>query len=129
MTEYAQRVIKEVEESTEAWENIFEDFSEEGLYALLRETIDAVEVISEAPGSGEDKKQIVLEVWDYYNKRFKLVDQLDKLIDLKKILKVPLIGRLAEQWDDDVIEWVIERFLIPNTVSLFNATVWRNAND
>ena len=63
------------------------------------------------------KKQIVLAIWDYYEEKYKLIDSIDKSIDLKGIFGT-FIGSILETVDGPIVRFIIENILIPTFVRL-----------
>ena len=63
------------------------------------------------------KKQIVLAIWDYYEEKYKLIDSIDKSIDLKEIFGT-FIGSILETVDGPIVRFIIENILITTFVKL-----------
>ena len=74
------------------------------------------EEIFPSPGSGKDKLQLVMEIWDYYDSKYRLIDTMDNLVDFRQIFGV-LIGSIVEKFDSTVIRALIEKLVIPILVS------------
>ena len=57
-----------------------------------------------------------MEIWDYYDSKYRLIDTMDNLVDFRQIFGV-LIGSIVEKFDSTVIRALIEKLVIPILVS------------
>jgi len=65
-----------------------------------------------ADGTEEDKIALVMEMWDYYDNEYNLVQKLDDAVDFKDLLG-SVIGGAVEQVDGLGIRMLVEKLLIP----------------
>ena len=93
------------------------DFAWQEVTTFLKKSIQVAERLLPLPGSGVDKKALVMSVWDYYDEQYQLTEKMDRLIEFEKIIGKPL-GAIFEIWDGRIIKNVIEYILIPFLVSL-----------
>jgi len=70
-----------------------------------------------APGSSAEKHQLVRDAFDWFDRRYRIVDRIDDLVPLPFFL---------EPFDGPFLRRVID-FLIGQAVAVFNATIWRTA--
>jgi len=65
-----------------------------------------------ADGSEEDKIALVMEMWDYYDNEYQLVQKLDDAVDFKELLGT-MVGGALEQVDQLGLRMLVEKLLIP----------------
>jgi len=79
---------------------------------FLKAAIEIAEEFYPEADSGRTKLQLVMEIWDYYDTEYQLVEQLDDMVDFKKLLG-SMLGTIVEQFDSTVIRAIVEQVIIP----------------
>jgi len=87
------------------------------LTTFLRAGITLAEDAFPEDGNGQAKSLLVMALWDYYDKKYNLVQRIDDLVDFRKFLGT-MIGTVIEQFDSAAIRGIIERIIIPTMVGL-----------
>ena len=89
----------------------------EKITAFIASILKVCESLYQEVGQGENKLALAMQIWNHFDEQYKLIQALDNLIDLRKILG-SVIGTVAEIWDAKILEAVIESILIPAMVSI-----------
>ena len=102
-------------------------FSIEEIFHFLKAAIEVAENLFPEPGTGPAKLEIVMEMWDFYDAEYHLIDKIDELVDFKKMLGIA-IGTVIEIWDGKALRYLIENFAIPELVKIIfpNGRMKRN---
>ena len=115
---YLDRILAEVETVGKDWKELFSgEFHLREIFDLVASLVRAAEAVITAPGSGADKHQLVREAFDYFDRKYRIIDRIDDLIPLPFFL---------EPFDGPVIRKVVD-FLIGQAVAVFNQTIWAKA--
>ena len=115
MSEYLDRIIAELKEARDDWDELFSGkFSVQEIFDLITSLVQAGEAVITEPKTGADKHQLVHDAFDYFDEKYHIIDRLDDLIPLPFFLEPfdgPFIGKLVD-------------FLIGQAVSVLNMTIW-----
>ena len=108
---------KDVEEILETLDTSIKEllsppFRLEELSKFISALIQLAEEMISDPKQEEEKRELVLEIWKFYEKKYDLVKQLDLAIDFRKLFGA-LIGGVVEKFDDNAISLLIEKVIIP----------------
>jgi hypothetical protein len=87
------------------------------IVALVFCITKVVEVFITGIGQGATKKLFALALWDHYDKKYKLVENIDSEIDLTKSFG-KFIGGILEKIDGNIIRFLIENIIIPVVTKL-----------
>ena len=99
-------------------EDLFkEPFTIEEIFHFLKSAIEVAENLFPEPGTGPKKLEIVMEMWDFYDEEYGLIQKIDDLINFKKMLGIA-IGTVVEIWDGKALRYLIEQFAIPQLVKI-----------
>lgn len=121
MNEYTENLIKEVEELRIDLNDLFSgDFHVQEIFDLVKSLVEVAEAMFTDPGEGEAKKEVVLEAFDYYDEKYKLIATIDGLV------KFPFYLKMLELADGKLIEWAIKNIIIEGVVWMLQQTVWRD---
>jgi len=77
--------------------------------------VKAAESIFTAPQTGIEKHRLVREAFDYFDRKYRIVDRIDDLVALPVFI---------EPFDGPFLRKVVD-FLIGQAVAVFNATIWK----
>jgi chemotaxis regulatin CheY-phosphate phosphatase CheZ len=114
---YLERVLAALDEIGVKWDELFHPpFKIQEVCSLLAALVQAAEAVITDPGSGEQKRKLVMDAWDYLDKKYQLLDHMDKLIRLPFFL---------EPFDQPILRYIVENVLIAQIVTVFNLTIWR----
>ena len=117
---YLEQILARVNEVGKDWKELFSgQFRLQEVFALVGSLVDAAEAIITSPGSGAQKHQLVKEAFAYFDREYQIIARIDDLVAL------PI---WIEPFDGPFLRRVID-FLIGQAVSIFNATIWKEAND
>jgi len=115
---YLDSILAELETVGKDWNELFSgQFHLQEIFDLVASLVKATEAVITAPGSGADKHQLVREAFDYFDRKYRIIDRIDDLIPLPFFL---------EPFDGPVIRKVVD-FLIGQAVAVFNMTIWAKA--
>lgn len=92
-------------------------FAWEEIVYFLKAAIEVAEKLYPASGTGPSKLELVMEMWNYYDEKYGLINQLDELIDFRKMLGM-VVGGVVEVWDSRAMRYLVEHVLIPQLVKL-----------
>jgi len=113
---YLNQILAEMESVEENWEELFSGkFHLQEVFNLVASLVKAAESIVSVPESSEVKHQLVREAFEYFDKKYKIIDRIDDLIPLPFFLE-PFDGQFLRKLVD---------FLIGQAVAVFNKTIWR----
>ena len=109
------RILAEVEAARQDWAELFSGkFRIQEIFDLVGSLVRAAEAVITAPGSGEQKHQLVKDAFDWFDRKYRIIDRIDDLIPLPFFLE-PFDGAFLRKLVD---------FLIGQAVSIFNMTIW-----
>jgi len=115
---YLDRILAEVEVARQDWTELFSgEFRIQEVFDLVGSLVRAAEAVITAPQSGATKHRLVREAFDYFDRKYRIIDRIDDLIPLPFFL---------EPFDGPVIRKVVD-FLIGQAVAVFNMTIWSKA--
>ncbi len=115
---YLDRILAEVEAARQDWEELFSgEFRIQEIFNLVGSLVRAAEAVITAPQSGANKHRLVREAFDYFDRKYRIIDRIDDMIPLPFFLE-PFDGKLLR---------VVIDFLIGQAVSAFNMTIWAKA--
>ncbi len=108
-------------EILEQFDSTLEDLIEppikwQEITAFISAAVILAEELFPDQGSGKEKLELVMEIWDHYDSKFQLVQNLDDLVDFRQIFGM-LIGSVVERFDSAIIRALVERLIIPVLVS------------
>ena len=90
-------------------------FALEEIIHFLKAAIEVAEDLFPEPGTGPQKSEIVMEIWDFYDAEYELIQKL--LVDFKKMLGLA-VGSVIEIWDSKALRYLIENLAVPQLVKL-----------
>ena len=112
---YLDQILSEMETVGEDWEELFSgEFHLQEVFNLVASLVKAAESVIAVPDSGEQKHTLVREAFEYFDKKYSIIDRIDDLIPLPFFLEVfdgPFLRKLFD-------------FLIGQAVAVFNQTNW-----
>ena len=112
---YLDQILVEMEAVGEDWQELFSgEFHLQEVFNLVASLVKAAESIIITPGSSESKHRLVRDAFEYFDKKYKIIDRIDDLIPLPFFLE-PLDGPFLRKLVD---------FLIGQAVAAFNLTIW-----
>jgi len=112
---YLDQILAEMETVGKDWKELFSGkIHIREVFNLVSSLVKTAESIITAPSSGESKHQLVQEAFDYFDKKYKIIDRIDDLIPLPFFL---------EPFDGPFLRKLVD-FLIGQAVSAFNTTIW-----
>ncbi len=115
---YLDRILAEVEAARQDWAELFSgEFRIQEIFDLVGSLVRAAEAVITAPQAGANKHRLVREAFDYFDRKYRIIDRIDDMIPLPFFL---------EPFDNKVLRVVID-FLIGQAVSAFNMTIWAKA--
>ena len=115
---YLDSILAEVEGARQDWQELFSgEFRIQEIFDLVGSLVRAAEAIITAPQSGVDKHLLVREAFEYFDRKYRLIDRIDDMIPLPFFL---------EPFDSKLLRELID-FLIGQAVSVFNQTIWAKA--
>ena len=115
---YLDRILAEVENIGKDWNELFSgQFHLKEVFDLVGSLVRAAEAVITAPQAGANKHQLVREAFDYFDRKYRIIDRIDDMIPLPFFLE-PFDGKLLRGLVD---------FLIGQAVSVFNMTIWAKA--
>jgi len=117
---YLDQILDEMESVGKDWEELFfGKFRIQEVFNLVSSLVRAAESIITAPSSGEQKHTLVREAFEYFDKKYSIIDRIDDLIPLPFFL---------EPFDGPFLRKLVD-FLIGQAVAVFNATIWKESED
>jgi len=112
---YLDQILEEMESVGDDWEELFSgEFHLQEIFNLVASLVKATESIIITPGSSESKHKLVCEAFEYFDRKFKIIDRIDDLIPLPFFL---------EAFDGPFLRKLVD-FLIGQAVAVFNRTIW-----
>jgi len=112
---YLDQILTEMESVGDDWEELFSgEFHLQEVFNLVASLVKAAESIIITPGSSESKHKLVRDAFDYFDKKYKIIDRIDELIPLPFFL---------EPFDGPFLRKLVD-FLIGQAVAVFNKTIW-----
>ncbi|NQT34547.1 hypothetical protein HQ587_05110 [bacterium] len=112
---YLDSILAELETVGKDWNELFSgQFHLQEIFDLVASLVKATEAVITAPGLGADKHRLVREAFEYFDRKYRIIDRIDDLIPLPFFL---------EPFDGPVIRKVVD-FLIGQAVAVFNMTIW-----
>ena len=115
---YLDRILAEVEVARQDWQDLFSgEFRIQEVFDLVGSLVRAAEAVITAPQAGADKHRLVREAFEYFDRKYRIIDRIDDMIPLPFFL---------EPFDGKLLRTVID-FLIGQAVSVFNMTIWAKA--
>ena len=115
---YLDRILAEIEAAGKDWQELFSGkFQLKEIFDLVGSLVRAAEAIITAPQAGAEKHQLVREAFDFFDRKYSIIDRIDDLIPLPFFL---------EPFDGSFLRKLID-FLIGQAVSVLNATIWKKA--
>jgi len=115
---YLDRILAEVEATRQDWQELFSgEFRIQEVFDLVGSLVRAVEAVITAPQAGAEKHRLVREAFEYFDRKYRIIDRIDDMIPLPFFL---------EPFDGKLLRTVID-FLIGQAVSVFNQTIWAKA--
>ena len=112
---YLDQILVEMESVGEDWQELFSgEFHLQEVFNLVASLVKAAESVISVPQSGESKHQLVRDAFEYFDKKYKIIDRIDDLIPLPFFL---------EPFDGPFLRKLVD-FLIGQTVAAFNLTIW-----
>ena len=115
---YLQRILAELELVGKDWDALLSgEFRLREIYDLVGSLVRAAEAVVTAPGSGAEKHQLVRDAFEWFDRKYRIVDRIDDLVPLPIFLE-PLDGPFLRRVID---------FLIGQAVAVFNATIWKTS--
>ena len=112
---YLDQILTEMEAVGEDWQELFSgEFHLQEVFNLVASLVKAAESVISVPQSGESKHQLVRDAFEYFDKKYKIIDRIDDLIPLPFFL---------EPFDGPFLRKLVD-FLIGQTVAAFNLTIW-----
>ena len=115
---YLDRILAEVEATRQDWNELFSgQFHLKEVFNLVGSLVRTAETIITAPQAGAEKHRLVREAFEYFDRKYHIIDRIDDMIPLPFFL---------EPFDGKLLRTVID-FLIGQAVSVFNSTIWAKA--
>jgi len=112
---YLDKILAEMDAIGEDWNELFSgQFHLKEVFDLVASLVKVTEAVITAPGLGANKHQLVREAFEYFDRKYRIIDRIDDLIPLPFFL---------EPFDGPVIRKVVD-FLIGQAVAVFNMTIW-----
>ena len=112
---YLDQILDEMEKVGEDWQELFSgEFHLQEVFNLVASLVKAAESVITAPQTGEKKHSLVRDAFEYFDKKYKIIDRIDDLIPLPFFL---------EPFDGPFLRKLVD-FLIGQTVAAFNLTIW-----
>jgi len=112
---YLDQILAEMETVGNDWQELFSGkFHIKEVFDLVSSLVRTAESIITAPQKGEEKHKLVREAFEYFDKKYRIIDRIDDLIPLPFFLE-PFDGAFLRKLVD---------FLIGQAVAVFNATIW-----
>jgi len=112
---YLDQILVEMENVGDDWEELFSgEFHLQEVFNLVASLVKAAESIITTPGSSEQKHKLVRDAFEYFDKKYRIIDRIDDLIPLPFFL---------EAFDGPFLRKLVD-FLIGQTVAVFNQTIW-----
>ena len=112
---YLDQILDEMEKVGEDWQELFSgEFHLQEVFNLVASLVKAAESVITAPGVGDEKHALVREAFEYFDKKYKIIDRIDDLIPLPFFL---------EPFDGPFLRKLVD-FLIGQAVAAFNLTIW-----
>jgi len=113
---YLERILAEVEAVGVDWKELFSgSFRLQEFFNLVGSLVRAAEALITAPNSGSEKHQLVRDAFDYFDRKYQIVDRIDDLVTLPIFL---------EPFDGPFLKRAID-FMIGQAVSIFKMTIWK----
>ena len=117
---YLDQILAEMESVGMDWQELFSgEFRIQEVFNLFSSLVRTAESIITAPNSGEAKHELVRETFEYFDRKYRIIDRIDDLIPLPFFLE-PFDGAFLRKLVD---------FLIGQAVAVFNATIWKKSED
>jgi len=115
---YLDQILVEMESVGDDWEELFSgEFHLQEVFNLVASLVKAAESIVLTPQAGESKHKLSREAFEYFDKKYKIIDRIDDLIPLPFFL---------EAFDGPFLRKLVD-FLIGQAVAVFNQTKWTEA--
>ncbi len=112
---YLDQILAEMESVGMDWQELFSgEFRIQEVFNLVSSLVRTAESIITAPRTGESKHELVREAFEYFDKKYRIIDRIDDLIRLPFFLE-PFDGAFLRKLVD---------FLIGQAVAVFNQTIW-----
>ena len=112
---YLDQILDEMEKVGEDWQELFSgEFHLQEVFNLVASLVKAAESVITAPQTGEKKHSLVRDAFEYFDKKYKIIDRIDDLIPLPFFL---------EPFDGPFLRKLVD-FLIGQAVAAFNLTIW-----
>ena len=112
---YLDRILAEVEGARQDWQELFSgEFRVQEIFDLVGSLVRAAEAVITAPEAGVEKHRLVRKAFEYFDRKYHIIDRIDDMIPLPFFLE-PFDGKLLRGLVD---------FLIGQAVSAFNMTIW-----
>ena len=112
---YLDQILAEMESVGEDWQELFSgEFHLQEVFNLVASLVKAAESVITAPGVGDEKHALAREAFEYFDKKYKIIDRIDDLIPLPFFL---------EPFDGPFLRKLVD-FLIGQAVAAFNLTIW-----
>ena len=112
---YLDQILAEMESVGEDWQELFSgEFHLQEVFNLVASLVKAAESIVLTPQSSEIKHKLVREAFEYFDKKYKIIERIDDLIPLPFFL---------EPFDGPFLRKLVD-FLIGQAVAAFNLTIW-----
>ncbi len=112
---YRDKILSEMETVGEDWQELFSgEFHLQEVFNLVASLVKAAESIVLTTKSGETKHALVRDAFEYFDKKYKIIDRIDDLIPLPFFL---------EPFDGPFLRKLVD-FLIGQAVAAFNLTIW-----
>jgi len=113
---YLEQILTEINAVGKDWDELLSGkFRLQEVFDLVGSMVKAAESIFTAPQAGIEKHRLVREAFDYFNRKYRIVDRIDDLVALPVFL---------EPFDGPFLRKVVD-FLIGQAVAIFNSTIWK----
>jgi len=114
---WKEHLHEKLEQLNTSVEELFkEPFAWTEITVFLKAAIMVAEDFYPYPDTGVSKRELVMEIWYYYDTEYHLIVRLDEMVDLRKLLG-KVVGTILEPFDETVMRAVIEQIIIPIIVS------------